>query len=64
MLTPDHFNGDLLEEYTPGKWRPAEPYPTIIRWRIRDAWEVICGRAHAVRWPTHPEDPTGDETDE
>lgn len=37
-----------------GEWVPALPLPTLFRWRIRDAWEVICGRAEAVCLPTEP----------
>lgn len=41
-----------------GKWVPARPYAgpgysrnASVRLRLRDAWEVFCGRADAVKWP-------------
>lgn len=36
-----------------GRWVVAvcEPYPTIGFERIRAAWWILTGRAHAVVWP-------------
>lgn len=30
-------------------WEPALPYPGPWSWRLRDAWEVLQGRATAIR---------------
>jgi len=30
-------------------WEPSLPYPGPWIWRLRDAWEVLQGRATAVR---------------
>lgn len=30
-------------------WEPSLPYPAPMIRNIRDAWEVLNGRAHAVR---------------
>ena len=33
-------------------WIPAEPLVAgMYLWRLRDAWAVFTGRAHAVVWP-------------
>jgi len=32
-----------------GRWVPLLPYPGPLTWRLRDAWEVVMGRAEAVR---------------
>lgn len=34
-----------------GKWVPARPLPGPFPWRLRDAWEVLRGRADAFTWP-------------
>lgn len=34
-----------------GKWFPARPYPGNLAFRIYGAWEVLMGRADAVKWP-------------
>ena len=31
-------------------WVLAEPMPGPRSWRLRDAWEVFRGRAHAIRF--------------
>lgn len=38
------------------KWVPARPLPGYgllygLRWRIRAAWAVLCGKADAFTWP-------------
>jgi hypothetical protein len=33
-------------------WVLAHPYPGQMRWRLADAWEVLQGRAIAVRQAT------------
>jgi hypothetical protein len=38
-------------------WIPAEPYYGPFMWRLRDAWAVLCGRAHAVVWPSPKRSP-------
>ena len=38
-------------EVEPGKWVPARPLVGPFSWRLRDAWEVLRGRADAVKWP-------------
>lgn len=30
-------------------WEPLLPYPGPFSWRLRDAWEVLQGRATAVK---------------
>jgi hypothetical protein len=35
-----------------GPWVFMLPIPAPWRWRLRDAWEVLCGRAEAVREAT------------
>jgi len=35
----------------PGKWVPARPLVGPWRWRLRDAWAVLTGRADAFIWP-------------
>ena len=34
-----------------GRWVPSRPYPGPFLWRLRDAWEVLRGRADAFTWP-------------
>lgn len=34
-----------------GRWIPSEPLVAPFVVRLRDAWEVLLGRARAVRWP-------------
>jgi hypothetical protein len=34
-----------------GQYVPARPMPWPWAWRIRPAWEVLRGRADAVKWP-------------
>lgn len=34
-------------------WEPALPYPTVWwRFRVSDAWQVLMGRATAIRQTT------------
>ena len=30
-------------------WEPALPWPLPLRYRVRDAWQVLRGQATAVR---------------
>lgn len=34
-----------------GRWMPVRPLTGPFVWRLCDAWEVLRGRADAVRWP-------------
>lgn len=34
-----------------GKWLPARPIISPLRYRILDAWAVLTGKADAVKWP-------------
>jgi len=34
-----------------GNYVPARPMRLPWTWRLRDAWEVLRGRADAVKWP-------------
>lgn len=49
MIAP---NGDAAH-MPDGRWVRAvpEPYPTVGVERLRAAWWVLTGRAHAVVWP-------------
>lgn len=40
-----------------GRYVRAVPLPWNYRskWNPREAWAVLWGRAHAVRWPEHGE---------
>ncbi len=46
-----------LREMRPGVWASARPLVGPLRWRLRDAWLVLTGKADAVTWPT-PDDPS------
>lgn len=35
-----------------GPWVKCLPFPAPLRWRWKDAWAVLCGRAEAVREST------------
>ncbi len=37
-----------------GEWVPALPESMGLRWRLRDAWAVLRGRAEAVCLPVAP----------
>jgi hypothetical protein len=37
-----------------GRWVRAVPEP-FYGMNIQAAWEVLCGRAHAITWPTSKE---------
>ena len=50
MLSVDYFKGETMEEYAPGKWRPAKVMPGPFWWRVKDAWLVLTGKAEAVVW--------------
>jgi hypothetical protein len=58
MLTLDWFRPDNQstpqQELHPGDWVPANPEPGPFNYRLRDAWEVLMGRAHAVQWRMMP----------
>ena len=47
--------GDTLQKYSESQWIPARPENWPLTWRLRDAWAVLCGRAHAVEWPSDSE---------
>lgn len=36
-----------------GTYVPARPMPPPWNWRLHAAWEVLRGRADAVRWPAN-----------
>lgn len=55
MLTTDRLGECQREVWRNGPWIPALPLPGPLRSRLRDAWEVLCGRATAVREPTPAE---------
>lgn len=43
----------VSEEYEPGKWRPARPWPWYghqWRYRLRLAWRVFTGQYDALNW--------------
>jgi len=40
-----------LDTYINGKWVPARPLDGPFVWRLKDAWEVLMGRADAFTWP-------------
>jgi len=37
-----------------GKWVPAKPIPDPLPQRLKDALQVLLGRADAFRWPEQP----------
>ena len=40
-------------------WVPTKPAIQPLICRIKDAWEVLCGRAEAVNFPgNEPQDPS------
>ena len=51
-------NWHILEEYEPGRWRPARPcsykpswHNFAMQWRrVKIAWDVFIGRRDAVHW--------------
>lgn len=36
-----------------GKWLPARPYVGDLKLRLWAAWDVLTGKADAVRWPNN-----------
>lgn len=49
MVAPQGVHAGLPD----GSWVRAvpEPYPPFLHERLRAAWWVLTGRAHAVVWP-------------
>jgi len=49
---------DLLDTQVEvcGRWFTSRPLPGPLRWRIRDAWNVLTGRADAVEFVETLED--------
>ena len=41
-----------------GRWYLAKPIPDPLIWRLRQAWEVVMGRAEIIVWPV--EEPRGE----
>lgn len=50
IIAPQHTSVQLKD----GTWGRCVPEPYTAN-SIRAAWEVLCGRAHAIKWPTHEE---------
>ena len=50
-------NSDVQQGMPDGSWLPALPLSGCLRWRLRDAWEVIMDRAVAVQRPECEEAP-------
>ena len=40
-----------LQSEINGRWVPSRPICGPFVWRLRDAWEVLRGRADAFTWP-------------
>ena len=38
-------------EIKKGKWVPSRPLTGCLNWRLKDAWEVLTGKADAFVWP-------------
>lgn len=49
-------NWHILEEYEPGRWRPARPCECrsggLLR-RLKIAWNVFTGKWDAIHWGKH-----------
>jgi len=45
----------IQREVTPGEWVHDLPLPPVFVVRLRDAWEVLQGRAQAIRPATQAE---------
>ena len=54
MMTTEELIDGASTPNRNGRWVPALPYPAPLIRRFRDAWEVLCGRAEAVREDTAP----------
>jgi len=33
------------------EWVPARPLIQPLKWRVKDAWKVLTGKADAFTWP-------------
>ena len=49
MITAKEFADWPEVRCADGQYRIGRPLPTFLSTRIRDAWEVLCGRAEAVK---------------
>lgn len=51
MMTLKDLMSNTTQSSPDGRhWEPALPWPPLpLRYRLGDAWEVLCGRATAVR---------------
>ena len=53
----DLLRAGARDQVRPGVWVEARPLPPCFWYRIKDAWEVLAGRADALTWP-HRDDPS------
>jgi hypothetical protein len=68
MVIEDVENLPSSNKFGPGgPWVKVLPMTAPLSWRLRDAWEVLRGRAEAVRestiddvgrWPVRDQEPT------